>query len=173
MIFKMSKRAHAGSFMLPIGVMIIMPCFLMWLTADDTIGWTLSWPLDLIVLSMGITILLSGVLLLAICIRLFSSIGKGTLAPWAPTQKLVVVGVYRYIRNPMITGVILGLLGESIILSNNAIFLWFLLALIVNHIYFIKSEEPGLVTRFGKEYIEYSKNVPRWLPRKTPWIPDD
>jgi len=71
----------------------------------------------------------------------------------------------------MITGVLLGLLGESIILSNYVVFLWFLLALIVNHIYFIKSEEPGLVKRFGREYIEYSKNVPRWLPRKTPWTP--
>jgi protein-S-isoprenylcysteine O-methyltransferase Ste14 len=46
---------------------------------------------------------------------------------------------------------------------------WFLLAFGVNHVYFITSEEPGLYKRFGDEYLEYKKNVPRWIPRLTPW----
>jgi len=167
----MSKLDHASSYMLPVSVMILMPWFLMWLTGDASIGWSLPWSLDVIVMLIGITTLLTGVVLLGACIRMFSSIGKGTLAPWAPPQNLVLVGVYRYMRNPMITGVLLGVLGESIILSNHAIFLWFLFAFILNHVYFIKSEEPDLVKRFGEEYLEYSKNVPRWLPRKTPWAP--
>ena len=102
---------------------------------------------------------------------MFANIGKGTLAPWAPAQHLVVVGIYRYMRNPMITGVLLSLLGEAIILSNYAVFLWFLFFFIGNHIYFIKSEEPDLLKRFGPEYVEYFENVPRWLPRSTPWTP--
>lgn len=167
----MNTREHAISFILPISVMILLPWLLMWLTGDTTIGWVLPWFLNLLAMSIGITILLAGVIMLVVCIRMFAKIGRGTLAPWAPTQELVVAGVYGYMRNPMITGVLLGLLGESIILSNYAVFLWFLLALIVNHIYFIKSEEPGLVKRFGREYIEYSKNVPRWLPRTTSWTP--
>ncbi|MFX1559136.1 MAG: methyltransferase family protein [Promethearchaeota archaeon] len=167
----MSRRQHASAIMLPIGVMIIIPWFLMWITADETIGWPALGSLNLLIFLVGLTILLTGLLLTAACIRMFAHIGKGTLAPWAPPQNLVVVGIYRYMRNPMISGVLLGLLGEAVILSSYAMFLWFLLAFIGNHIYFIKSEEPGLLKRFGKEYAEYFENVPRWLPRRTPWMP--
>ncbi len=167
----MSRKAHASSYMLPISVMILIPWFLMWLTADITIGWDLAGPLNPLVMLIGITVLFTGILLMVATIRMFSNVGEGTLAPWAPTQKLVVVGIYRYMRNPMITGVLLGLLGESIILSNYAVFLWLLFFFIWNHIYFIKSEEPGLLKRFGTEYVEYFENVPRWLPRRTPWTP--
>ncbi len=136
-----------------------------------TVGWSLLGELNLLILMIGLTILLTGLLLTSACIRMFANIGKGTLAPWAPAQNLVVVGIYRYMRNPMITGVLLGLLGEAIVLSNYAVFLWFLFFFIGNHIYFIKSEEPGLLKRFGQEYVEYFENVPRWLPRRTPWTP--
>jgi protein-S-isoprenylcysteine O-methyltransferase Ste14 len=145
----------------------------MWVTNDATIGWVLPWTLDFLVLLTGFTVLVIGLLLLIRCIRMFSSMGEGTLAPWAPTQKLVVEGVYRYMRNPMITGVLLALLGEVIILSNYAVFLWFLFFSLGNHIYFVKSEEPGLVARFGEKYEVYRENVPRWLPRRTPWSPPD
>lgn len=167
----MRIRDHASSYLLPFSVMILVPWILMWITADTTLGWSLSWSFDLLILLTGFTILVTGVILMAACIRLFNSIGKGTLAPWAPPQKLVVVGVYRYMRIPMITGVLFGLLGESIILSNYAVFLWFLISFLGNHIYFIRSEEPGLLKRFGQEYVEYFDNVPRWLPRRTPWKP--
>ena len=165
----MSKRAHASSYMLPISVMILIPWFLMWLTLDTTLGWAQTGLLDILIMVSGLTILLTGVVLMAACIRMFTNIGEGTLAPWAPTQKLVVVGVYRYMRNPMITGVLFGLLGEAIILSNYAVFLWLLFFFIGNHIYFIRSEEPGLLKQFGEEYAKYFENVPRWLPRRTPW----
>jgi protein-S-isoprenylcysteine O-methyltransferase Ste14 len=157
--------------MLPISVMILIPWLLMWLTADITIGWAFVGSLNLLIIMTALTILLTGVLLMASTIRMFTNIGKGTLAPWTPTQKLVVVGIYRYMRNPMITGVLFWLLGEAIILSNYAVFLWFLFFFIGNHIYFIRSEEPGLLKRFGEEYVEYFENVPRWLPRRTPWTP--
>lgn len=167
----MSKRDHAGSFMLPILVLIIIPWLLLWITNDTTFGWTSAGFLNLLIILIGLTIIFTGLVLLIACIRMFNSVGTGTLAPWAPTQKLVVVSVYRYMRNPMITGVLFALLGEAIIFSNYAIFLWFVIFLIGNHIYFIKSEEPGLRKRFGDEYLEYCENVPRWLPRRTPWTP--
>lgn len=167
----MSKKAHASSYMLPITVMILIPWFLMWFTADTTIGWSFVGVLNPLIMLMGLTLLFTGILLMASTIRMFTTIGRGTLAPWAPTQNLVVVGIYRFMRNPMITGVLLGLLGEAIILSNYAVFLWFLFFFIGNHIYFIKSEEPGLLKRFGEEYVEYFDNVPRWLPKRTPWTP--
>ncbi len=169
----MSGREHASSFMLPLIVMIFIPWFLMWISEDVTIGWFLPWPLDLAVSLIGTLLLLSGIALLVICIRMFATIGKGTLAPWAPTQKLVVVGIYRNMRNPMITGVLIGLFGESIILSSYAVFLWAMFFFLGNHIYFIKSEEPGLLKRFGNEYKTYFENVPRWWPRRTPWTPSE
>lgn len=165
----MSKKQHAISFLLPISVIIIIPWILMWLTGDSTIGWSISLPFDLLVTFMGVVVLLAGFTLLTVCVNMFVNLGKGTLAPWAPTQNLVVVGPYRYMRNPMITGVLLSLLGESIILTNTAVFLWFLFFFLGNHLYFIKSEEPGLLKRFGEEYATYFENVPRWLPRRTPW----
>jgi protein-S-isoprenylcysteine O-methyltransferase Ste14 len=169
----MSRQDHASSFMLPIIVLLIVPWLLMWITEDTSLDWPQVGFLNLMIILIGITLLFTGLLLLAACIRMFNTVGEGTLAPWAPTKKLVVISVYRYMRNPMITGVLFALLGETIILSNYALFLWFLVFFIGNHIYFIKSEEPDLRERFGDEYEEYFENVPRWLPRKTPWIPSD
>ena len=71
----------------------------------------------------------------------------------------------------MILGVVLVLLGEAIILGAIPLLLWFLLFWLGNHIHFIRTEEPVLVERFGEEYILYKTNVPRWIPRLSPWEP--
>jgi len=118
---------------------------------------------------IGIVFLLSGFILLCITITMFIRIGRGTLAPWSPTSKLVVGGIYAHVRNPMITGVMIILFGESMIFHSLNIFIWFVVFFIVNYIYFILSEEPGLAKRFGKDYLEYKKNVPRWIPRLNAW----
>jgi protein-S-isoprenylcysteine O-methyltransferase Ste14 len=102
-------------------------------------------------------------------VRLFILIGKGTLAPWDPTQKLVVVGVYRHVRNPMISGVTAILLGEAITLGSVGLLIFCALFLATNMIYIPLSEEPGLIQRFGDDYRTYQQNVPRWIPRLTPW----
>jgi protein-S-isoprenylcysteine O-methyltransferase Ste14 len=103
--------------------------------------------------------------------RLFTTFGQGTPAPWEPPQKLVILGPYRYVRNPMITGVILVLLGESILFNAWLIFLWALLFLIGNMIYLPLVEEKGLIARFGDAYREYRDQVPRWVPRLRRWDP--
>jgi protein-S-isoprenylcysteine O-methyltransferase Ste14 len=101
-------------------------------------------------------------------IRLFVTVDKGTLAPWVPTQHLVVQGVYRHVRNPMISGVLFVLLGEVMITASLPLFCWFAFAGLLNAVYIPLSEEPGLVKRFGEEYQTYKRNVPRWVPRLTP-----
>ncbi len=95
--------------------------------------------------------------------------GQGTLAPWDPTRKLVVLGVYRRVRNPMITGVFCILLGEAAAFASTSLLTWFVIFLVVNLIYIPLFEEPGLERRFGEEYREYKRNVPRWIPRPWPW----
>ena len=122
-------------------------------------------------LFLGIAIFFAGLLLVVSTIRLFSKLGNGTLAPWDPTSKMIITGPYAYVRNPMITGIVLILLGEALMLFSWAIALWTVIFLIINMFYFALSEEPGLRKRFGQEYEEYSRNVPRYIPRLTPWKP--
>ena len=120
----------------------------------------------------GLLFLFLGCYLLIKSIVLFIKIGKGTLAPWQPTQKLVVKSLYQYTRNPMILGVLSILFSEALLLNSLAILIWMLLFFLINTIYFIKKEEPDLEKRFGKEYLVYKRNVPRWFPRSTPWKPE-
>lgn len=122
---------------------------------------------------LGILFLLLGLPLFVQSINLFIKIGKGTLAPWNPTKKLVVKSLYRYMRNPMILGVFLILLAESFLFTSSAILVWSFIFILINHLYFILKEEPDLLKRFGSEYKEYTKNVPRWLPRLKGWKPEN
>lgn len=101
---------------------------------------------------------------------LFARVGRGTLAPWDPTRHLVAAGPYRCVRNPMISGVALMLLGEAAFWGSRAVGLWAASFLAINHLYFVLSEEPGLERRFGQEYRTYKAEVPRWIPRLRPWV---
>ena len=119
----------------------------------------------------GSALIVLGLVLIVQTIRLFSSIGEGTLAPWDPTQKLVVRGVYQFVRNPMISGVMSILLGEAALFASPALLWWFVGVASVNMIYIPLWEERGLERRFCDAYLEYKRNVPRWIPRLKPWIP--
>lgn len=148
---------------LPMMVTIVLPSFLLYLT-NWHLGNAQVWTVIL-----GIICLIIGLCLVVSTVKLFLTVGNGTLAPWDPNQKLVVSGPYAYVRNPMITGVVLILLSESLIFYSLALCIWASVFACINIIYFILSEEPGLRKRFGKEYEEYCKNVPRIVPRLTPW----
>ena len=121
----------------------------------------------------GSIVTLAGLLLFIVTVITFIRIGNGTIMPWDPTRKLVVAGVYRYVRNPMILGVLTLLVGEALLLASYGIAALALLFFAINTLYFIFSEEPGLVKRFGQEYREYMQNVPRWIPRRKPWQPSE
>jgi protein-S-isoprenylcysteine O-methyltransferase Ste14 len=119
----------------------------------------------------GLPLAFAGLALMWRTIKLFSRLGEGTLAPWDPTRRMVIVGPYRYVRNPMITGVALVLLGEAALLGSLGILAWAGTFLVVNAVWMPLVEEPGLERRFGDEYDDYKRNVPRWVPRRTPWSP--
>ena len=129
-------------------------------------------PLEPITAASGALLFLAGFTLLVWTISLFICIGRGTLAPWDPTRKLVVVGPFAHVRNPMISGVLAMILGEAISFRARPIAEWAGLFFLINTVYFLILEEPGLVRRFGAEYQQYRKNVPRWIPRATPWRPE-
>ncbi|MBT8405917.1 MAG: isoprenylcysteine carboxylmethyltransferase family protein [Deltaproteobacteria bacterium] len=109
-------------------------------------------------------------LALSVCTAtLFMMFGRGTPAPWNPPKKLVVRGPYRHVRNPMITGVLILLFAEAILLQSWPIAAWMIVFFIGNAIYLPLVEERGLEKRFGNEYTDYKHQVPRWLPRLRPW----
>jgi protein-S-isoprenylcysteine O-methyltransferase Ste14 len=120
---------------------------------------------------VGIVFISTGIYIMSRTISGFIRIGKGTLAPWSPTKKLIIAGMYRFVRNPMIIGVIIVLIGESIAILSFDILIWAAIFFIINNIYFQIYEEPDLLKKFGDEYWEYKKNVPRWIPRLTPYNP--
>ena len=155
------------SLILPVTITVIIPVLVILdfnnhlLAFDSALsGAMLAIGTFLIVLGLGFVIYTN---------HAFFRIGRGTLAPWDPPKKLVVAGAYRYVRNPMISGVLMIVLGETLIFASIQLFILFILFFIVNHVYFVYSEEPGLVKRFGNDYILYKKNVPRWIPRLKPW----
>ncbi|HEY0971800.1 MAG TPA: isoprenylcysteine carboxylmethyltransferase family protein [Gemmatimonadales bacterium] len=117
----------------------------------------------------GAVLFLAGLGLFSWCVLLFARVGRGTLAPWDPTRRLVAVGPYRHVRNPMISGVAAMLAGEAWFFRSVRLAGWFALFVLVNHIYFLTVEEPGLARRFGAAYARYRAGVPRWIPRWRAW----
>src|SRR5438105_407553 len=95
----------------------------------------------------------------------FAVQGVGTPAPIAPTEHLVVSGLYRYVRNPMYVSVLLLLFGQALLLGNAAILAYWALIWIAFHLFVCYYEEPTLRKRYSDEYIEYVERVPRWIPR--------
>ncbi|RWH69742.1 isoprenylcysteine carboxylmethyltransferase family protein [Mesorhizobium sp.] len=99
----------------------------------------------------------------------FALEGLGTPAPVAPTEKLVVGGIYRHVRNPMYVAVLAIILGQVLIFSSWPVLVYGLIAAAAM-ISFVKFyEEPTLAQRYGQEYEVYRHAVPGWLPRFTPW----
>jgi protein-S-isoprenylcysteine O-methyltransferase Ste14 len=120
----------------------------------------------------GLALLALGLVFFAASLRRFATEGQGTLAPWDPPRELVLRGPYRYVRNPMISGVLLVLFGESLVLLSAAHAEWAVCFLVANLIYIPLIEEPQLRSRFGAPYVEYCRHVPRVLPRLRPWVPN-
>ena len=105
------------------------------------------------------------------CVWDFGRTGHGTPAPFAPPQRLVVVGFYRYVRNPMYVGFLTGWTGLWIVFGkgNPAAIAVACLVVLGVHLFVIGYEELTLRRMFGAEYDEYCRNVPRWIPRLRSW----
>ncbi len=153
-----------GILLLPFTVTIVIPFLLMRYASR----WQLL-PDHWLVEVAGALLLVAGLYLLILTIHYFRTKGQGTLAPWNPPRQLVVAGPYRYVRNPMISGVLGILLGEGLLLGVGAILCWAALFFCINTLYFLLSEEPGLRKRFGSSYEHYCQNVPRWIPNRKPY----
>lgn len=155
--------------LLPFVVVVVMPRWILTTWVGSDTRWMSGSGVAFLPRMAGVLLLLAGFSLFAWCVVLFGRVGKGTLAPWDPTRRLVAVGPYRYTRNPMISGVAAMLAGQALLWGSILLAGWLAFFVTVNHVYFILSEEPGLARRFGESYNSYKASVPRWLPRMTPW----
>jgi protein-S-isoprenylcysteine O-methyltransferase Ste14 len=166
----MSAWRHLRAILfLPFLVTVVVPGALLYLTGSARVGWGWSGVARVAPVALGLALIAGGLSLVIWTVRLFASAGRGTLAPWDPTRRLVVQGPYRHVRNPMISGVLGVLLGEAALSGSPALLAWSGTFFLANAVYLPLVEERGLEDRFGDDFRLYRRNVPRWLPRLTPW----
>jgi protein-S-isoprenylcysteine O-methyltransferase Ste14 len=115
--------------------------------------------------AVALPVLCIGIFLLLWCIRDFYVTGRGTLAPWAPPERLVVVGLYRWSRNPMYVAVLVILCGWALAFDSRALWLYAAVVAIGFHLRVVFGEEPWLERTHGAEWTDYEARVPRWLLR--------
>lgn len=149
---------------LPFNVLVTVPAIILYFSVFRLIS--LTQPVALVLM---IILFFGGFYLMISSMRLFAAVKHGSPAPWNPVDKLIVTGPYAYMRNPMLSGVFLTLAGECLLFQSWALFYYFLFFVSVNAVYFPLSEEKGLSKRYGKAYDVYKANVPRFIPRMTPW----
>lgn len=142
-------RALAAFLLLPGLVAFVVP----WLLRPTDAPFD---PLALPVLGLGVGLLLW-------CVRDFYVIGRGTLAPWAPPERLVVVGLYRYSRNPMYLAVLLVLCGWTLAFRSPTLGAYAAAVAVAFHLRVILGEEPWLARTHGDTWTAYKASVPRWL----------
>ena len=113
----------------------------------------------------GMAVSALGAALVLWCLLAFVREGKGTPAPFDPPRRLVVLGPYRFVRNPMYEGAGLALIGAALFYESYSLLAYSGLFFIVTHLFVVFNEEPRLTISFGQDYIAYCKTVGRWLPR--------
>lgn len=128
-----------------------------WIVSTDP-GRGRGWSIGAVPLAIGAVVLLW-------CVRDFYVSGKGTLAPWDPPKHLVVVGLYRFTRNPMYVGISLLLAGWSLLAASPWLAGYGVILAIAFHLRVLLYEEPRLRKQFGDEWFSYAATVPRWLWR--------
>src|SRR5215216_3585407 len=138
-------------------------------------GWRLPRPMSpfaILRLAAGVVLLALAVVVLVRAFARFVVEGGGTPAPVAPTERLVVGGDYRFVRNPMYLAVVTAVLGQAMIFSSRALLgyaltVWAIMAAFVRWY-----EEPVLLERYGDQYQRYRQGVRAWVPRLHPWQAD-
>jgi protein-S-isoprenylcysteine O-methyltransferase Ste14 len=131
-----------------------------WRRPDDPVPW---------VDGLGWVLVVTGATVLVHSFAAFAWHGRGTPAPPAPTERLVVEGAYRHVRNPMYVAVLAVVLGQVLLSASWGLFAYLVLLGITVHAFVRTYEEPTLREAYGPAYEEFCAHVPRWLPRPTPW----
>lgn len=132
-----------------------------WEIADSTPMWRIG---------VGVVLTVAGLIPPVHAFAQFVMAG-GTPMPIAPTQRLVVTGFNRYVRNPMYVGLIVAILGQALLFGSMGLVVYAAVAWIITASFVRWYEEPTLVREYGSEYEAYRRNVHAWRPRWRPWTP--
>ena len=165
-----SSRAFAGALLFLVVAPGVVAGVIPWALTDwesgDSFG-SLG-----IIRVVGVVVLVAGVAVLLEAFARFVLEGRGTPAPVAPTERLVVGGLYRFVRNPMYLAVGAMIVGQAFLLLR-VILLGYAAVFFVAVAAFVRwYEEPTLARTYGARYEAYRRAVPGWLPRRTPWEGD-
>jgi protein-S-isoprenylcysteine O-methyltransferase Ste14 len=115
---------------------------------------------------LGVIVLVTGAALVLETTARFAFQGRGTPAPWAPPERFVERGSYRFVRSPMYVGVLLLVAGQALLLGQEILFAWAVAAWLIFTSFLVFYEEPELRRRFGAEYDDYRRRVRRWVPTR-------
>ncbi len=107
----------------------------------------------------------AGALLYAWCLWLFAAVGQGTPATWDAPRRVVTVGPYRWVRNPIYVAALLVVVGEAWLFQSLPVLIYAAALALGFQLLVVGYEEPTLRHRFGAEYVDYAQRVPRWIPR--------
>jgi protein-S-isoprenylcysteine O-methyltransferase Ste14 len=119
---------------------------------------------------VGAALVIAFAVMLIECFARFARHG-GTPAPVAPTERLVVTGLYRYVRNPMYVAIIGLIFAQMLLFGSAALFAYGIVVWMAFHLFVLGYEEPTLARTYGEDYEDYCKAVPRWAPRFKAWTP--
>jgi protein-S-isoprenylcysteine O-methyltransferase Ste14 len=120
---------------------------------------------------IGTGLVVVGVAVLVHAFTRFALYGQGTPAPVAPTERLVVTGLYRYVRNPMYLAVVGVIVGQALMLLRPVLLGYAVVVAAVSVAFVVGYEQPALRRQFGPEYDAYRAAVPAWWPRRRAWRP--
>lgn len=133
-----------------------------WVIRRPLVYW---WPARVV----GVILVVAGITVLLQAFARFVTEGRGTPAPVAAPDRLVIGGLFGYVRNPMYVAIIAIICGEALVLWNPILFGYGVVVWGLFEIFVTQYEQPVLRARFGSEYERYCRNVRPWLPRPRPW----
>ena len=129
-------------------------------------------PFAIVQISIGGLLLVLAIVVLVRAFARFVMEGRGTPAPIAPPERLVVGGEYRFVRNPMYVALIMAVLGQAMIFGSLGLLVYALAMWAITAAFVRWYEEPVLLKRYGNEYERYRQAVRAWVPRLHPWETD-
>jgi protein-S-isoprenylcysteine O-methyltransferase Ste14 len=156
------RRAALGSVLFLLVAPGVVAGLVPWLLT----GWDAAADVPAALVVAGVVLVAAGAGVLLHAFARFVVEGLGTPAPVAPTERLVVGGLYRYVRNPMYLAVAATIVGQALILGRPGLLLYAAVfgAAVWSFVRFY--EEPTLAQRYGAEYDAYRSAVPGWWPRR-------
>ncbi len=163
----LSFKTTMGTIVVPGGFCFLVPFFILKATLPQ-----LPSSISLVHILAGLVVACGLSMVLWVSI-VFVRKGQGTPIPVDPPTRLVVQGLFRFVRNPMYVGAVLIVLGEALFFRSGWLLLYTVGLWSVLHTFLVVFEEPQLKQRFGPDFVEYMNIVPRWIPRiPAPGIPE-